>query len=313
MSRFDIAPYSPDLKNKWESFIKSSKNATFLLSRDYMDYHADRFRDNSLIIYRNGKIYALLPACRIGDDIYSHAGLTYGGLIMGKHCDTSGVLETFSMILGHLAEKRCKRLIYRPIPHIYHMLPAEEDLYALLRMNATLSARNISSTIDRENRIRFRDIRKHGIRKATKAGIIIKECHDYTGFWKILSDNLQSRYGALPVHTIDEIELLSRRFPENIKLFGAFRNDRMIAGSVIYLTPRVLHCQYISASPEGKETGALDLLFGSLIDNLHRDVRYFDFGHSNLEDGKILNGNLIYQKEGFGGRGICYDTYTLTL
>jgi hypothetical protein len=32
-------------------------------------------------------------------------------------------------------------------------------------------------------------------------------------------------------------------------------------------------------------------------------------GASNEEGGKVLNASLIYQKEGFGGRGVVYDTY----
>ena len=41
----------------------------------------------------------------------------------------------------------------------------------------------------------------------------------------------------------------------------------------------------------------------------YKDFDYFDFGTSNEEGGKVLNTSLIYQKEGFGGRGVVYDTY----
>jgi len=39
----------------------------------------------------------------------------------------------------------------------------------------------------------------------------------------------------------------------------------------------------------------------------------FDFGHSTEQLGKFLNENLIFQKEGFGGRGVVYEVYKYTL
>ena len=39
------------------------------------------------------------------------------------------------------------------------------------------------------------------------------------------------------------------------------------------------------------------------------DYPYMDFGRSTEGDGSILNEGLVAQKEGFGGRTICYDTY----
>lgn len=79
---FEIKRYTPDLADEWNAFVAQSKNGTFLFDRGYMDYHADRFHDHSLIIYRRGKCYALLPGCVDGDTFYSHKGLTYGGLVM---------------------------------------------------------------------------------------------------------------------------------------------------------------------------------------------------------------------------------------
>ena len=59
--------------------------------------------------------------------------------------------------------------------------------------------------------------------------------------------------------------------------------------------------------------GALDLLFDTLIDSCSGSFKYFDFGRSTEHGGRYLNESLIFQKEGFGGRGVCYDTYEWTL
>ena len=42
----------------------------------------------------------------------------------------------------------------------------------------------------------------------------------------------------------------------------------------------------------------------------YMDWPYFDFGRSTENpDGSGLNEPLVFQKEGFGARGLCYDIY----
>ena len=107
--------------------------------------------------------------------------------------------------------------------------------------------------------------------------------------------------------------LLRQRFPQHIRLFTATRAGRVMGGTVIYATPMVTHAQYISASPEGKQLRVIDRLFDYILHEMEWPSHYFDFGTSNEDDGRVLVEPLIYQKEGFGGRGICYDWYEWTL
>lgn len=117
------------------------------------------------------------------------------------------------------------------------------------------------------------------------------------------------RYGAHPVHSVEEIKLLSGRFPENIVLCHATLNGTTIAGVVLFICGKTVHVQYISASPEGKRIGAVDAIFSFLISYYSDKKSFFDFGKSTEDMGRYLNEGLIFQKEGFGGRGVCYDTY----
>ena len=160
MADFQIIRYDDSWKNEWDAFIKDSKNGTFLFRRDYMDYHSDRFHDNSLIFLSKKSIIAVLPASSSGVVFSSHAGLTYGGLVMARTITAIDVLEIFQMIMSYLIGNGFSTFIYKPIPHIYHKIPAEEDLYALFRLNASLVARGLSSTILQEDRLKFRNIRK---------------------------------------------------------------------------------------------------------------------------------------------------------
>lgn len=311
---FEIERYTTDQKAKWNQFVFHSKNGAFLFDRDYMDYHSDRFEDSSLMIYRKGKLYSLLPANKADSVLYSHQGLTYGGLIMNDKVTVAESVEMFKTINAYLCAAGFTGVVYKPIPFIYHLHPAQEDLYALFRTtNAKIAGRNISSAIIQCDKIKFIESRKSGIRKALANEITVRLSNDLPVFWEILDTNLKNKYGVAPVHTLPEMQLLQSRFPQNIKLYLAYKGDTALGGTLLYITKQVVHTQYISANIEGKELGALDLLFDYLINHEYTNYPYFDFGQSTEQMGNILNESLIFQKEGFGDRGMCYDIYEYEL
>lgn len=312
MDGFEMIRYEDSWKEKWDEFVEHSKNGTFLLKRDYMDYHSDRFEDFSLIIKSKGKIYALLPACKSENTLSSHAGLTYGGLIMNERCCAQEILDLMETLRTHFRKEGFREWIYKPVPHIYHKMPAEEDLYALFRINATLKVRNISATLLLSRKPELRKLRKRKISQAEKSGITTGQDEDFPTFWNILEKNLHERYATRPVHTLKEMESLVSSFPQNIKLYTSKMGKEVLAGIVCYICDDTVHCQYIASSPLGKESGALDLLFDRLIDEEFRNKKYFDFGTSNEDNGRYLNDKLIFYKEGFGARAICYDTYRIS-
>ena len=312
---FDIRRYSADQADEWNAFVAASKNATFLFDRRYMDYHSDRFLDCSLMVYHKSSLYALLLANLKGDTFYSHQGLTYGGLVMSEKCKTATVRDVFITINDYLRQQGVRRVVYKHIPWIYASLPSEEDLFALSNVcHASLVSRDVASVVMLDHRLSFSTLRKRGIKKAEKAGVVIMEMQDCGEFWILLENNLKERFGAHPVHTLEEISLLKSRFPQHIRLFVASLEGRVVGGTLLYMDAQTAKTQYISANEEGKRVGTLDLLFSQLIAQCEKDgLRYFDFGTSNLVTNDDLNDSLIFQKEGFGGRAVCYDTYEWAL
>ena len=311
---FEVRRYTPDKANEWNRFVAASKNGTFLFERQFMDYHADRFTDCSLMFYRDNALYALLPANVKGDVLTSHGGLTYGGLVMSSRCSAKGVQEVFAAMNTYLSDMGVRRVVYKAIPWIYHQLPAEEDLYALTSIShATLIIRDISSAVIGDRPVKFSESRKSGLRKALRMGLTVRESEDFATFWQILNANLTAKYGVRPVHSVSELELLHGHFPQGIRLYMVYDGETPLGGTLLYLTPQVLHTQYISATAEGKAHGAIDLLFNHLINEVYTDYRYIDFGKSTVSDSADLNEQLIFQKEGFGARAVCYDTYEWTL
>ncbi|MGI6243187.1 MAG: GNAT family N-acetyltransferase [Prevotella sp.] len=308
---FEITRYTADQKSIWDDFVMRSKQGTFLLRRDYMDYHRDRFQDHSLMVWNKKSLIAMLPANQEEDVLWSHQGLTYGGLLTLDKTKAAEVCDIFRHINDYLRAHNFHRVVYKPIPWIYHQLPAEEDLYAVFNVcQARLAVRNIASVVCQTNAPKWSRDRHYGANKAHTHGIEVEQCDtDYAPFWKVLTDNLKTTHHATPVHTLEEMQRLHAAFPDNIKLYTAKLGGDVLGGVLLYVTPHVVHSQYISATAEGKHKHAVDAIFRTILTLDYKYCKYFDFGTSNEQQGRILNEGLIYQKEGFGGRGVCYDWY----
>jgi len=309
----EIIKYKEEYKEIWDNHVRQSKNGTFLLCRDFIEYHGNRFIDHSLLFFGKEKLLAVLPGHITYNTFYSHAGLTYGGFVLSSTAHAVEVMDIFSSFLKYLREKGIEKLIYKAIPHIYHKYPSEEDLYALFRYGAKLHARSISSSIFMEERLPYSTLRSRGINKAHKNNLQVSESTDFSSFWRILDNNLYKKYSTHPVHTLEEINHLKEKFPDEIKLYAVTDNDnQVVGGCVVFITSTVIHIQYVAANESGMEKGAIDMLVNHII-KIYSHKRYFDYGISTESGGTYLNENLIAQKEGFGARGTVYDIYSIDL
>lgn len=308
-----IRGYRPN-KNKgvWNEFVDSSEPRMFQFRRNYMDYHSDRFKDCSAIIFNDqNEIEAIFPANLIKDGqkvlISSHSGLSFGGLLIGNVANISAEdLENRLDLITNFYKQEIKAhsLSLKLLPSFYYRQEKEDWVYILKKNGFNLNRVDITTVVDLANPNKFSSRRVRGIKKALKAGVSCSQSNNWSAYWKILHKVLKDKHNVKPTHTIDEIIQLKTSFVNNINLFGAFNQDKeMIAGVVIYEYMQVSHAQYIASSDEGKMSGALDLLFNYLI-TLYRnknEYRYFDFGVSSESNGLVLNYGLKKFKEEFGG------------
>ena len=305
-------PYVAGRAAEWNEFVARSRNGTFLFDRNYMDYHADRFRDAS-VMFRDGRgrLAGVLPANREDDALVSHGGLTYGGVVTNHDATITGMLGLFEALLMHARREGIRRIVYKPVPHIYHTHPAEEDLYALFRNEATPVRMDASATIDMRRPLGWSRPRKQALAKARKAGLEVHETQDFRTYMGIVEARLRERYDTSPTHTAGEIELLARRFPDRIRLFAALAGHRMLAGLVVYDCGRCVHAQYIASTEEGRECGATEAVVGHLLAEVYADRDWFDFGISTERGGRHLNEGLAGYKEMFGARTTVYPTWEI--
>ena len=274
-----------------------------------MEYHSKRFSDHSLMFFKDSKLLCILPANIREATLYSHEGLTFGGIISDHNMKVPIMLDVFGALSEHCKKEGIKEVFYRTIPHIYHSIPTEEDLYALFFHRAELVSRSVSLAICLPNSSQFEINRIRSIKKAKEKKLIVKESFDLKFFMEMVEESLMERHSAKPTHSVNELQLLADRFPDNIKLFASFKDDVMLAGVLMYESKNVAKVQYVANSQMGRSLGAGDIVFDYLINEHYKNKKFFDFGTSMLPQGLSLNVGLIDYKEGFGARTVVYDSY----
>jgi hypothetical protein len=306
-----VRRYTPADQAAWDELVRHSRSEHFFFERGYMDYHADRFEDHSLLVLQDGKLVAALPAHLDGTGLASHNGLTFGGLLSGAGVGARRTLEIMAAVRVYMREHGLASLLYKAVPHIYHRVPAEEDLYALHRAGAELVRREVSSAIRLDARLPYSKGRRSDLKVAQRAGVEVGTSREFGPFMEFQRQVLKDRYDAEPVHSPDEMELLASRFPEAITLHTGTIGGRLVAGVVVYQTALVARAQYVAVDAEGRQAHALDKVVDSLLASYEGRKRWWDFGASTREAGRVLNEELIRNKESYGARAVVYDQYVV--
>ena len=297
---FRIEKYQPANRDLWDRTLMRSINGSFLLQRNYMDYHSGRFRDFSLIIYTGNEPVALLPAHREGNKLYSHRGLTYGGLVLARPLRVPVLRTLWNQVLDFLARKEISGLFLDEIPLFYYRWHTEALRRTYEHSGQMISSKDfwVIDTARPKDGLCNAD-RRRSLRKAAKMNLQTGPSDDWQGFWDLLQNSLEKRHGAKPVHSLDEMDLLRRRFPGQILLFTTRRNDELLAGAVLYKNRHVLRFQYLAGRTETPLRPAIDALTWHIIERFYPQVRFIDLGTALLPDGSP-NDTLIYWKQSFG-------------
>ena len=265
--------------------------------------------DRSLMIFdARKKLCAVLPAAQDPNDpscVVSHPGATFGGLLLSAQNSGVEVFEVLSAACRFFAQHGFSRLLYKAVPAHLHKKSCQTDLYALWRQVAKLYRRDLWSLVDLSIPRQIEENRRRHLRRAARFGVnIIREnsAEAYESFYKLLSSCLEQRHGVSPVHSLEEMQILHQKFPDEIQLWLATDSvGECLAGEWIFNFGHTHHGQYGASSDLGRQYAAQDLLLNTIMDNSKAEgARFFSFGTSTEQQGKILNKGLFNYKASFG-------------
>jgi hypothetical protein len=315
VKNYSVKQYHPIDYENWNAFIGQAKNATFLFHRDFMEYHKDRFSDFSLMIYNDEKLVAVLPANRVGEVVYSHQGLTYGGLVYSSKIKGKEVEDALDSLLSFFRENGMQSFEFKPIPFFYSSKGNAEMDFFLLKKGAFLDKKEMNLGINLTMPLTISKSKLKHFRKIEQLDLELVEEKQFESFWElVLTPRLLEKYGAKPVHTLHEITKLKEKFPNNIKQYSVYYEDVIVAGITLFETEIVVKSQYGATTEKGEELRALDFLFISLIQKYKSEGKlFFDMGIVNDENEKGYHAGLLKQKEELGCSVYSQDFYKMNI
>ena len=315
MKNYSLKQYQENDYLNWNAFIGQAKNATFLFHRDFMEYHKHRFNDFSLMVYDDQKLVAVLPANRVGDSVYSHQGLTYGGLVYSSKINAEQVAAIIEALLSFLKQKGFLYFYYKPIPSFYTNRGNQEADFFLFKKGAFVLKKEMNLAINLSLPLKISKSKLKHFRKIEMDDLDLVEEQQLDAFWQlVLEPRLKEKYNAKPVHTLAEITQLKNRFPDNIKQFSVYHENEIVAGITLFETPTTVKSQYGATTNRGESLRALDFLFINLIQKYKQEGKlFFDMGIVNEDNESGYHAGLLKQKEELGCSVYSQDFYKMNL
>lgn len=319
-----IEKFSNVNDEKWDNFIvKDSINGTFLHSRNFLNYHRNKFKDHSLIIKKNTSIVAVIPGCEVVKEgkriFYSHQGSTFGGLVINSaynnisHVDSAvNILEQYlneqgfdKAVLKNTSEIFCsdntnllEYFYFKYGYKSYHEL----SLYIDFNKYDSIIENNFSASKRRD----FKYSLKHNMQFKT-----LKTDNEINDFYKLLVLSLIN-HNSKPVHSLEELlDFKNTSLSDIVKFYGVYYNDNLIAGSMVFnFNNDVFHTQYLASNSVYSNYYPMNFLNYNLIKEAYlNNFRFFSFGINTENQGNVLNTSLAQFKEGFGTIGSINRTY----
>ncbi|MGL5112068.1 MAG: FemAB family protein [Flavobacterium sp.] len=311
---YEVRLYQESDFEQWNSFVHKCNNATFLFARDFMEYHSDRFDDFSLLVFDKTKLVALMPANRVGNALYSHQGLTYGGLVYATKMKIETVREIFGILLDFFKINGIQHFFLNPIPSIYLQKGNAALDFFLLKKGGQLLRKEMNMVVNLNQEITISKSKLKHFRKSELLRMFVQEEMTCAPFWEqVLVPRLLEKYAVKPVHSLMEIEQLKQKFPNNIKQFSVYLEDKILAGITIFEFENGVKSQYGATTKLGEKYRALDFLFISLIDSYQKKGKlFFDMGIVNEASEKGFHSGLLQQKEELGCTVYSQDFYKIS-
>lgn len=319
---YRIVRYTEEQQEVWDRFIEQeSINGTFLQQRKFLNYHSkDKFKDVSILFYEQEELVALCPACEVEENakrvFYSHKGSTYGGFIIKKSMNKAEkLLYLIQVFEEYLRKEGYDKCVLKPTMKLlceenidllefclYYNKYTEYKELNLYVDYSTYAADTISNLSHRKQRNVKRCIREEvTVREITKR-------EEIEQFHNILCGNLD-KFGLAPVHTAEELwDLYTKRVPDKIKFYAAFLQEKMLAGTMVFLFEKVkcAHTQYLAADLEYNKLSPMSMIYYSMA-KLYGELGYkaLSWGITSEHLGTEINMGLTQNKEEYGS---CYVT-----
>lgn len=321
--------YNASMEAQWDDFIlNKSMNGTFLQTRKFINYHPEgRFQDRSLCVKKGEELVAAVMGCEIMDEgkrtFFAHKGSTFGGITVSeKIYSASAINELMEVLHLFLRETGFEKIYLKMVPTAYQKENTDLLDYFLYKNGyICYNELNYFMHLDRYRSdviSQFSSSKRRDYRYSLKNSLqfkLLETRDEIAQFYEVLKLNL-AKLNLHAVHSLEDLyDLKFNRFDEKIQFYGVYLEEKMIAGSMIFVFDgKIFHTQYLSSDEQYLKMFPMDFLITNLIQTaVEQNMELFSFGICTEDQGRYLNLGLSRFKEGFGTEFCINRSYELIL
>jgi hypothetical protein len=316
----------------WDELIfDPMSNGEFVNSMQYLSYHPEgRFTDASVAIVDadTNTVKSVFPAAsdRSRHSVVSHPGTTFAGMIYNLRNLSIEELENhIDLLISHYREQGFLKLEMRLPSIAYHNQPEAKLIFLLLQKKFQIKGSHLINAIKLEKIHNEEDLikqylikRRNRIKKTLNLQTLKFEKWEKIepSVWDHLSDHLIQKFGTGPTHSLDEINILCSKFPEQIVPYGVTEKETNQYGALglIFKYKQVFHTQYLDTNFElSTPYPNFFLIHHLILTAVEEGYSVFSFGASTEKWGSVLNKGLFRYKDEFGGGSILLTRLVLDL
>ena len=287
-----VKKYKKNLSETWDQFVESSNNGTIYNTRRFLSYHIQRkFVDSSLCFFKQQKIVAVLPAAIKNNQLISHPGASYGGLIIRNNLKFAIIDKIITLLEQYCINNKILSIFLIPSPSIYWKKYDASLEYILEYKKFDVKESYISHAapldktspiINHINRRKQRYIKNYINNNEFQIIEHFSFADKYgKAFYEILELN-KKKYSTTPTHSIRELTKLKKIFPDQIKLFISLKKKCVVGGAILFITNNntsLVFYNAVAKNMRNTQLSAYQLYFCSNISE-QLGMCFIDFGVS---------------------------------
>jgi hypothetical protein len=302
---------------EWDRFVWNSPSGTIFHTTRFLSYHPpERISPVNLAVYDGGELACVLPGGLVEDGsgkyFRSPVGASFGGFVFSEGCSLSAMKDIVDVVTRRVGEMGLDgiRMVLPPICYSQHEDQRLGYVLASAGYRSMLGEATSVVSLRASDESQLHPVLARNLRRSRRDGVDVRITDRLDGFYGVLSRNLALK-GTEPTHSLDELVVLKKLFPDRLVLLEAVLNGDVVGGCLLVLcNDRAGLAFYICDDPDRRQSRiAESVLFGSM--QWLKKAGYIHFDLGTISRGGRPDWGLVRFKSKFSPRTYLREAYSL--
>ena len=292
---------------------------SLLNSSDFLGYHDEGRRGWKSLVLNVHDCHGVQIGCLpisvaqdlTGVNVSSHVGTVFAGLRTSSY-EANQIRDAYLAVMGFVRERLNGRAMEIRLPPELVASETATHLWALWSLGFHAEVTYLGRAFRLPTEAEASRLRRRGMSRAIQGGAEVLETRQVSQHvYQVLEENRMLRHGVQPLHSLDDLDVISRRVPGLVRVFQADHNDHLCAGAILFVHAKYATLQYLFRSQCSESSAMQDLALIRSTEAVATETPWLLLGTSTEpdENHRAINTGLDAYKRSWGS--IPYTAYRM--